>query len=155
MLRSLLKDWNYSWNKYCNLLSVAMCHSQFPLLIFLASSWHQKTKIALWKSLQNKKKLWTKRLIEEKWLVAISKGFIRKNLNKKTFLSFSFLINCCMTVFFSFLIKSFVNLEKLIRFHQQAFIIYKNGENLKIVKEMFRQKLYFLTFFGFFRPSKT
>ena len=42
--------------------------------------------------------------------------------------------------FFSFLIKAFANLEKLIGFHQQSFIIYKNGENLKILKEMFRQK---------------
>ena len=42
---------------------------------------------------------------------------------------------------FSFLMKAFVNLEKLIRFHPQAFITYKNGENLKILKEIFCQKL--------------
>ena len=28
-----------------------------------------------------------------------------------------------------------------IRFHWQAFIVYKNGENLKIMTEIFRQKL--------------
>ena len=37
--------------------------------------------------------------------------------------------------------KAFVNFEKLIRFYRQAFIIYKNGENLKILKEIFSQKL--------------
>ena len=43
--------------------------------------------------------------------------------------------------FFSFLIKAFANFEKLIRFHWQAFIVYKNGENLKILIEIFCQKL--------------
>ena len=28
-----------------------------------------------------------------------------------------------------------------IRFHRQAFIVYNNGENLKILIEIFRQKL--------------
>ena len=41
----------------------------------------------------------------------------------------------------SFLIKAFVNFEKLIRFHGEAFTLYKNGENLKIQTEIFRQKL--------------
>ena len=43
--------------------------------------------------------------------------------------------------FFAFFIKAFVNFEKLIRFHRQAFIRYKYGENLKILKEVFHQKL--------------
>ena len=43
--------------------------------------------------------------------------------------------------FFSFLIKAFANFEKLIRFHWQAFIVYKNGENLKMLIEIFCQKL--------------
>ena len=38
-----------------------------------------------------------------------------------------------------------------IRFHWQTFIIYKNGENLKILIEIFREKLSF----GLFRPSET
>ena len=29
----------------------------------------------------------------------------------------------------------------MIRFHQQAVIVYKNGENLKILVEIFHQKL--------------
>ena len=43
--------------------------------------------------------------------------------------------------FCPFLIKLFANFEKLIRFHWQAFIVYKNGENLKMMIEMFNQKL--------------
>ena len=45
----------YFWNKCCNLLFLAICRSQFPLLIFLASSWFQKAKATLRMSLQNKK----------------------------------------------------------------------------------------------------
>ena len=43
--------------------------------------------------------------------------------------------------FFSFLTKAFANFEKLIRFHLQSFSVYKDGENLKMLIEMFRQKL--------------
>ena len=70
-------------------------------------------------------------------------GFIKQPVVKQgsTFLSFSFLIDCCISVFFSFFIKAFPDFEKLIRFHWQAFIVYKNGENLKILIEIFCQKL--------------
>ena len=34
-----------------------------------------------------------------------------------TFLSFPFLIDCCMSVFFSFLIKTLLNFEKMIKFY--------------------------------------
>ena len=43
--------------------------------------------------------------------------------------------------FFSFLIKAFANFEKLKRFHWQAFIVYKNEENLKMLVEIFCRKL--------------
>ena len=43
--------------------------------------------------------------------------------------------------FFSFLIKAFANFEKFGRFHWQAFIVNKNGENLKMLIEIFFQKL--------------
>ena len=43
--------------------------------------------------------------------------------------------------YFSFLIKMLANFEQLIRFHWQAFIVYKNGENLKMLIEIFCQKL--------------
>ena len=39
------------------------------------------------------------------------------------------------------IIKALANFEKLIRFHWQAFIAYKNGENLKMLIEIFCQKL--------------
>ena len=39
------------------------------------------------------------------------------------------------------LIKAFANFEKLIRFHWQAFTVYINGENLKMLIEIFSQKL--------------
>ena len=38
-----------------------------------------------------------------------------------------------MSVFF---IKALVNFEKLIRFYRQAFILYENRENLKILIEI-------------------
>ena len=34
----------------------------------------------------------------------------------------------------------FVNFEKLIRFHRQALIVYKNGKKLKILIDIFRKK---------------
>ena len=37
--------------------------------------------------------------------------------------------------------KAFVSFKKLIRFHRQAFIVYRIGENLKIPIEIFGQKL--------------
>ena len=43
--------------------------------------------------------------------------------------------------FFSFLIKAFASFEKLIRFYWEAFIAYKNRENLKMLIEIFYQKL--------------
>ena len=110
---------------------LAICLFQLPLLIFIASSWYQKGKIALRMSLQSKK------------AIVILKSFIKQPVIKQspTFLSFSFLIDCCMSVFFSFLIKAFQNFEKLIRFHRQAFIVHKNGENLKKLLEIFCLKL--------------
>ena len=126
MLCSLLNDWNYFLKKYCNLLFLTIFRSQFPFLIFLASSWQQRA------SLQDK---WL-------WLIIILKGFIKQPVTKEspTFLSFYFLIDRCMC-FSSFLMKAFVNFEKLIRLYQQAFIVCKNGENLKILIEIFRQKV--------------
>ena len=38
--------------------------------------------------------------------------------------------------FFSILIRAFANFENFIIFHWQAFIVYKNGENLKMLIEI-------------------
>ena len=125
VLCSLPNDWNYSWNKHCNLPFLAICRSLLHLLIFPASSWYQKAKIGLQMIFQSKK-----------WLIIILQDFIKQPVIKQspTFPSFSFLFDCCISVF-SFLIKAFPN------FHRQAFIMYKNGETLKMLMEMFCQKL--------------
>ena len=77
-------------------------------------------------------------LAKQKNIIIILKDFIKQPVIKQspTFLSF-FLIHCYINGFFSFLIKPFLNFEKLIRFHWQAFIVYKNGENLKMLIEIF------------------
>ena len=131
VLCSLLNDWNYIWNKYCNLPFLAICPSLLPLLIILASSWYQKAKIGLRMSLQNKKMI-------NYHIKGLYKSTCYKT--KSNFSEFFFshwLLHKC---FFSFLIKAFVNFKILIRFHWQAFIIYKNGENLKMLIEIFCQK---------------
>ena len=100
--------------------------------------------------------MWTKRPIEEK------NDYDFKGLYKTTwyktksiFFQFSYphwLIYECL---FSFLIKALINSKKLIRFYHQAFIICKNRENLKILIEIFPQKLIVpKKSFGFI-PSKT
>ena len=109
---------------------LAICRCQLPLLILLASSWYQKENVALQMNLQIKK-----RLINYHF-----NGFYKTNCYKtkfnfsQFFFSYSLLYDCV----FAFLIKAF---ENLIRFHWQAFIVYKNGENLKILIEIFCQKL--------------
>ena len=132
MLCSLLNDWNYIWYKYCNLLFLAICRSQLPLLIFLASSWYQKAKFGLRMSLRN-----------YKMISYHIKDFYKTTCFKTTsnfsqyFFSHLLLHKC----FFSSLIKAFSNFEKLIKFHWQTFIVNNNGENLKILIEIFCQKL--------------
>ena len=129
MLRLLLKIWNYSSDKSFNLPFLAICHSQFPFLIFLVSSWYKKAKIALWtsfrknKNLVNKETIWRKKDCHFKGIYEIKSTFSRAN------------------VFPLSLLKAFVKFEKLIRFHHQVFIIPTNGENLKTLIEIFRQKL--------------
>ena len=67
------------------------CRSHFPLFIFPASSWFQKAKIARRMSLRNKKI----------WLIITLKGFLKQSVIEQStnFLSFSFLTDCCMSVF--------------------------------------------------------
>ena len=42
VLCSLLSNWNYFWNKYCNMLFIAIFCSQFALLMFLESSCYHR-----------------------------------------------------------------------------------------------------------------
>ena len=98
VLCSLPNDWNYSWNKHCNLPFWAICRSLLHLLIFLASSWYQKAKIGLQMIFQSKK-----------WLIIILQDFIKQPVIKQspTFPSFSFLFDCCISVFSLSLSKHF------------------------------------------------
>ena len=98
VLCSLPNDWNYSWNKHCNLPFLAICRSLLHLLIFLASSWYQKAKIGLQMIFQSKK-----------WLIIILQDFIKQPVIKQspTFPSFSFLFDCCISVFSPSLSKHF------------------------------------------------
>ena len=76
---------------------------------------------------------------------------------KSNFSQFFFSHRRLLKCFFSFLIKAFKNFEKLIIFHWQAFIVYKNGENLKMLIEIFCQKLtvsnVILTFLYHLKPK--
>ena len=137
VLRSLLNDLSYFWNKFCNFPFLAICRSQFAFLIFLGSSWYVKAKIERRTSLRNKKNLVNRKTCYK----------TKSNLSQFYF-SYWLLYEC----FFSFVIKTFVNFEKLIRFHRQAFILYKNRENLKILKE---KPHGFERYFGLFRLSET
>ena len=131
VLCSLLNDWNYFWNKYCNLPFLSIRGSPYFPFAFLVSSWEQKVKIGQRMSLQNKN-----------MIIIILKGFIKQLVIKQSqffpqFLFSHWLLYVC---FSSFFIKAFANFKKLIRFYWQAFILYKNGESFKILIEIFRQK---------------
>ena len=108
-LFSLLNDWNYFWNKYCNLPFLAICRSLLPLLIFLASSWYQKAKIGLRMSLQNKKMI-------NYHIKGLYKTTCYKT--KSNFSQFFFSHWLLYKCFFSFLIKGLANFEKVIRFYR-------------------------------------
>ena len=92
-------------------------------------------------------------------LITILKNFIKQPVIKQspTFLNFYFLIDCCISVFSLSLSMHLQILEKLIRFHWQAFIVYKNGENLKMLIETFCQKLivynFILAFLDHLKPK--
>ena len=120
-LCSLLNNWNYFWNKYYNLPFLAICHS----LSFLILS---------------KSKNWTaNELAKQKMTNCHIKGLYKTACykTKSNFFFSHWLLHKC---FFSFVIKAFSNFEKLIRFHWQAFIVYKNRENLKMLIQVFCQK---------------
>ena len=125
LICSLLNNWNYFWNRCCNL--------PFPSSPFDISC----------VILISKSKNWAANdLVKQK------NGYHIKEFYKTTFYktkcNFSQLFFSHWLLhkhFFSFLVKAFANFEKLIRFHWQACIVYKNGENLKMLIEIFCQKL--------------
>ena len=60
---------------------------------------------------------------------------------KSNFSQFCFSHSLLHKCFFILFIKVFANFRKLIRFHCKAFIECKNGENLKMLIEIFCRKL--------------
>ena len=92
--------------------------------------------------MRSKKSCKQKDMFWKKLLIIIFKGFIKQPVIKQSPTFFSFFRHWLLyECYFPFLIKAFADFEKLIRFHRQAFIVYKNGENLKI----FRQKAFIAT----------
>ena len=102
-----------------------------PLLIFLASPDDKKSKN--WA---------TNELAKQKMINYHIKGLFKATCykTKSNFSQFFFSHWLLLKCFFSFLIKAFANFEKLIKFHWQASIVYKNGKNLKMSIEIFCQK---------------
>ena len=125
---------------------LAICCSLLLLFIFLAS-WYQKANNGLWMSLQNKKMI-------NYHIKGLYKTTCYKTKSKFSQFFFShWLVHKC---FFSFLIKAFANFKKLIRFRWQDFIVYKNGKKLKMLIEIFCQKLIVSNIIlAFFRPFET
>ena len=113
-------------------INIVICRSLFSPLIFLTSSWYQKAKIGLRMSLKCKK-------VINYYIKGHYKTICYKT--KSNFSQFFFFHWLLHKFFFSFLISAFPNFEKLVRFDWQAFIVYKNGENLKMLIEIFCQKL--------------
>ena len=70
----------------------------------------------------------------------ILKGFIKQPVIKQSLFFLFFFSHWVLNECFSFVTKAFVNYEKLIRFNQQAFIVY-NRVNLKTLIEIFCQEL--------------
>ena len=132
MLCLLLKDWHCFKINYCNLPFPEICRSQFHFLISLVSSCYQTAKIPLRTSLRNKQKFRCERACEtNKYLMNKKACWIKNHCHFKGL----YKTTCYKTKsnFSQFLYS------KLL--HHPAFIIYENGENLKILTEIFREKL--------------
>ena len=59
----------------------------------------------------------------KKWLIIILKGFIKQPAIKQgpTYLSFSSLIDCCVSVFFSFVIRAFADFKNIDKISSASF----------------------------------
>ena len=81
-------------------IPIVICRSQFRFLIFLVSS--SKSKNCARISLQNKK-----------WIIFILKGFIKQSVIKQSLTCLRFFFHwLLMSVFHSFLIKTFSDIER-------------------------------------------
>ena len=108
-----------------NLPFLAICCFQFLLLICLILKKHYCDANEL------------EKYILKKRLIIILKGFIKQPVIKQspTFLSFSFLTDCCMSVF----LFPYQSVSKFWK--NWSDFIDKNQENVKILLEIFCQKL--------------
>ena len=123
VLRLLLKDWNYFWNKYCNLPFSAICHSQFPFLIFAPSSWYQKERklrceraCGKIKYLVNKKTYWRKNYYNFKGLYKTTCYKTKSNFSQ-FFYSHWLFYEC----FFFFPYKSVCKISKVNKISSSSF----------------------------------
>ena len=108
----------------------------------------------------SKSKNWTaNELAEQKMINYHIRGtyktaYYKTKPNFSQFFLYHWLLHRC---FFSILITALANFEKLIRFHWQSFIVYKNGDNLKMLIQVFCQKCIdsnvFLAFLTLLKPK--
>ena len=117
VLCSLLNDWNYFGNKFCNLPFLAICRSLLPPLLFPVSSWYQKAKIGLRMNLRKKQ---TKKII-------ILKDFIKQTVINRFLVQFFSAFLFSLTAAYAF-----ANLEKLIRFHWKAWSLARKFQSADI-----------------------
>ena len=123
VLRSLLSDWKYFWNKYCSFLFLAICRSQFPLLVFLVSSWIKKKKLRCKRAYKIKKKFEQNDLLKKKWVIVIFKGFIKEpvKLNKVWLFSVFLFSLTSVWVIFLFSYKSVCKSLKIEKISSASF----------------------------------
>ena len=123
VLRSLLSDWNYFWNNFCNFLFLAICRSQFPLLIFLVSSWIKKKKLRCKRAYKIKKKFEQTDLLKKKRLIVIFNGFIKEpvKLNKVWLFSVFLFSLTSVWVIFLFSYKSVCKSLKIEKISSASF----------------------------------
>ena len=126
------------WNKYCNLSFLAICHSQLPLLRFLASSWYQKAKIGLQMSLRSKKMI----------------NYHIKGLYKATKSNFShWLLHKCFFLFPYQSVSKFWKIDKISLVSFRCIQKWRKFENTN--KNILPKTYGFQRYFGLFRPSET
>ena len=126
MLCSLQKNGIFFWNKFFNLPFLAMPFPVSPFDIFciiLIPKSGNCTADELAK--------------QKKWLI------IKRLYKTACFNFYQFHLFSLTAVWVLFLLpyQSVCHFEKLIRFHRQVFIVYKTGENLKILIKIFRQQV--------------
>ena len=125
---------------------LAICRSLLPLFTFLASYWYQKAKLGLQMSLRNKKMI--NYHIKRPYKTTCIK-------QRSTFLSFSFLIDCCIIVFSLSLLKrlQILKIGKILLANFHCIQKLRKFENAD--RNILPKTYSFKRYFGLFRPSET